>query len=154
VLASRRRPCGPTSVRSPRGQAPTRLSPHLIRRADGQVDCLVRRLDERGLVDKRDKPRYLLEQRARISRQLERWLEKISTEIERQTAVGREVPRAGSEDYVRELQRIALGNDAHARTQDRLVALRQLIALGVKGETAYLETPVEGRLGYWLMKRG
>jgi hypothetical protein len=116
------------------------------------IEAIDRDLDDRGLVDKRDKPRYLLDHRARISRQLERWLEKISTGIERQTAADVEAPRAESEDYVRELQRIALGNDAHARTRDRLVALRQLIALGVKGETAYLETPINDRLAYLVMK--
>jgi hypothetical protein len=85
-------------------------------------------LDERGIVDRRGKERYLLELRVRVSARLERWLDKFAGAMDRDWR-NTEVPKAEREDYVRELQRIALGADPHARTQDRLTALKQLVAL-------------------------
>jgi hypothetical protein len=73
------------------------------------LEAIDRDLDERGLVDKGGKPRYLLNHRWRVSKQLDHWLEKISAAIERQSTEGQEQPRAEFADYVRELQRIALG---------------------------------------------
>jgi hypothetical protein len=106
------------------------------------LEAIDRDLDERGLVDRRGKPRYLLDTRMRVSRQLDHWLAKLAPEIERQSAGDEEPPRAEWADYVRELQRIALGRDPGARTSDRLTALRELLKLGRKGTTSFLE-PVE-----------
>jgi hypothetical protein len=115
------------------------LAAREVARCMAILEAIDRELDDRGLVDGRGKPRYLLDYRGKVSRQLERWLEKISTEIDRQSAAAKDAPRAEKEDYVRELQRIALGHDAHATTRDRLVALRQLLALGTGGTSSHLD---------------
>jgi hypothetical protein len=78
------------------------------------LEAIDRDLDERGLEDKRGRPRYLLNHRWRVSRQLDHWLAKISDAIARQAAAGQEQPRAELADYVRELERIALGRDPSA----------------------------------------
>jgi hypothetical protein len=91
------------------------------------LKAIDRDLDERGLVDKGGKPRYLLYHRSRLSRQLEQWLAKISQVIERQTPTEEEPPLVKHDDYVRELQRIALGKDPSASTRDRLTALKELL---------------------------
>jgi len=95
-------------------------------------------LDERGIVDRRGKERYLLELRVRVSARLERWLDKFAGAMERHWR-NIEVPKAEREDYVRELQRIALGADPHARTQDRLTALKQLVALDQSSKTEVVQ---------------
>jgi hypothetical protein len=101
------------------------------------LDAIDRDLDERGLVDKAGQPRYLLDHRYRASRQLDRWVAKISETIERQTAAARE-PEHVHADYVRELQRIALGQDSTASTNDRLKAIRELLKLEADaGHRAY-----------------
>lgn len=86
-------------------------------------------LDERGLIDKRGEPRYLLNLRSRISRQLDHWLAKISPAIDRQTAREHDQRDVGRLDYVRELQRIALGDDSTATARDRLAAIERLSKL-------------------------
>ena len=87
------------------------------------------------------KPRYLLNHRWRVSRQLDHWLAKISEAIERQSAAGEQPPRAEFADYVRALQRIALGHDPSGSARDRLSALRELLKLGVAGTTSFIEGP-------------
>jgi len=47
---------------------------------------------------------------------------------------------------VRALQRIALGQDATATARDRLAALKELLGLGAKGTTGYLERPAQPEL--------
>jgi hypothetical protein len=47
---------------------------------------------------------------------------------------------------VRALQRIALGHDATATARDRLAALKELLALGRKGTTGYLERAAQSEL--------
>jgi hypothetical protein len=104
------------------------------------LEAIDRDLDERGVVDKQGKPRYLLDKRARVSRQLEQWLSKVdSSAFPRVTAF--ESPRGEFGDYVRALQRIALGQDTDASTRDRLGALKELLKLGQSGTTSYLEGP-------------
>lgn len=103
------------------------------------LEAIDRDLDERGLVDKGGKPRYLLNQRARVSRQLAHWLERLSQAIERQSAPEDEPPRAEFADYVRALQRIALGQDSSGTARDRLAALKELLKLERKGTTSYIE---------------
>jgi hypothetical protein len=93
------------------------------------LEAIDRDLDERGLEDKAGKPRYLLNHRWRVSRQLDHWLGKISETIERQSADGEQPPAAERADYLRELQRIALGRDPTARARDRLTALKELVKL-------------------------
>jgi hypothetical protein len=101
-------------------------------------------LDERGLVDKGGKPRYLLNHRSRIARQLDHWLGKISEAIERQAAAEEESPAPERADYVRELERIALGRDPIASTRDRVAALKELLkvdaakAVQLKNQTVTL----------------
>jgi hypothetical protein len=120
-----------------------RLAAHEAARCIAILEAIDRDLDQRGLVDKDGTPRYLLNHRSRTSRQLEQWLDKVSTAIERKAASEPAPPRADFPDYVRALQRIALGHDANATTRDRLVALKELRELGPRGTTSYLERPAE-----------
>lgn len=99
---------------------------HEVARCTALLEAIDRELDERGLVDKHGKPRYLLPHRARISRQLEQWLSKIALAIE-PPASEQELSTAGRAEYVRELQRIAFGHDPNASTRDRLSALKELL---------------------------
>jgi hypothetical protein len=74
-----------------------------------------------------------LNHRWRVSRQRDHWLAKISEAIERQSVEDQEPPRAEFADYVRELQRIALGQDPSGSARDRLAALKELLKLEKKG---------------------
>jgi hypothetical protein len=103
------------------------------------LEAIDRDLDERGLVDKGGEPRYLLNHRARVSRQLAQWLQNISAVTERQSADAEEPPRAEFADYVRALQRIALGQDASGNARERLAALKELLKLEQRGTTSYIE---------------
>jgi len=123
-----------------------RLAVHEAARCIAILEAIDRDLDQRGLVDGEGKPRYLLNHRSRTSRQLEQWLEKISAAIERQAASEQAPPRADFPDYVRALQRIALGQDATATARDRLAALKELLGLEAKGTTSYLERPAQPEL--------
>lgn len=116
-----------------------RLAVYEASRSMAILEAIDRDLDERGLVDKGGKPRYLLNQRARVSRQLAHWLERLSQAIERQSAPEDEPPRAEFADYVRALQRIALGQDPSGTARDRLAALKELLKLERKGTTSYIE---------------
>ena len=89
------------------------------------IDC---DLDARGVVDKRGEPRYLMTHRSRMARELERWLAKVTSAIERQSARAAE-NRPGRPEYVRELERIALGQDSSATARDRVSALRVLLSV-------------------------
>jgi hypothetical protein len=103
------------------------------------LEAIDRDFDERGLVDDEGTPRYLLNHRSRISRQLEQWLQKISAAIERNPASEPGPLRADLPEYVRALQGIALGRDATATARDRLAALRELLKLERRGTSSYLE---------------
>lgn len=103
------------------------------------LEAIDRDFDERGLVDDKGTPRYLLNHRSRISRQLEQWLRKISAAIERHPASDPEPLRADLPEYVRALQGIALGRDTTATARDRLAALRELLKLEKRGTSSYLE---------------
>jgi hypothetical protein len=103
------------------------------------LEAIDRDFDERGLVDDEGTPRYLLNHRSRISRQLEQWLEKISAAIERNPASETEPLHADLPEYVRALQGIALGRDTTATARDRLAALRELLKLERRGTSSYLE---------------
>jgi hypothetical protein len=118
---------------------PERLAVHETARCIAILEAIDRDLDERGLVDKAGEPRYLLNHRARVSRQLEQWLAKISAAIERQSA-REQTPRRGEfADYVQALQQIALGQDPTATARERLVALKELLSLGQRGTSSYLD---------------
>jgi hypothetical protein len=123
-----------------------RLAVHEAARCIAILEAIDRDLDQRGLVDKEGQPRYLLNHRSRTSRQLEQWLEKVSAAIERKAASEQAPARADLPDYVRALQRIALGQDATATARDRLVALKELLGLRSKGTTGYLERPAQPEL--------
>ena len=109
-----------------------RLAVHEAARCAAILEAIDRDLDARGLVDKAGKARYLLNHRWRVSRQLDHWLEKISAAIQRQQA-GEQQPRAEFADYVRELQRIALGQDTSGSARERLGALKELLKLKKRG---------------------
>ena len=124
-----------------------RIAVEQVARCMAILQALDRDLDERGLVDKRDEARYLLNHRSRISGQLERWLSKITPSIERQIADAHAPSHPGRPDYVAELQRIALGQDSAASARDRVSALKELLALNsTPGETAvvHLHFPENG----------
>ena len=99
------------------------------------LDAIDRDLDERGVVDRGGKARSILNHRARISRQLDHWLTKISPAIDRQTADNRDGRQIGRPDYIRELQRIALGDDSTATARDRLSAIEKLSQLESSGDS-------------------
>jgi hypothetical protein len=68
-------------------------------------------LSDQGLTDRRGKPRYLVEQRARTSRQLGYWLEKLSPELERQQAAAErqvEVESRPPEDGIKRICQLAV----------------------------------------------
>ena len=115
-----------------------RLAVYEAARCMAILEAIDRDLDERGLEDKRGKPRYLLNHRWRVLRQLEQWLAKISAAIERQSPE-QPPPRAEFADYVHALQRIALGHDPTGSARDRLSALKELLKLERRGTTSYLE---------------
>jgi hypothetical protein len=120
-----------------------RLAAHEAARCIAILEAIDRDLDQRGLVDKKGNPRYLLNHRSRTSRQLEQWLGKVQAAIERKAMSELASPRAEFPDYVRALQRIALGHDAAATPRDRLAALKELLELGPNGTTSYLERPAQ-----------
>ena len=120
-----------------------RLAVHEAARCIAILEAIDRDLDQRGLVDKDGQPRYLLNHRSRTSRQLEQWLEKVQAAIERRATTEQAPSRADFPDYVRALQRIALGHDAAATVRDRLTALKELLELGPNGTTSYLERPAQ-----------
>ena len=108
------------------------------------LEAIDRDLDQRGLVDDEGSPRYLLNHRSRISRQLEQWLQKVSAAIERNPASDNPASeaaqvRADFPEYVRALQQIALGHDTTATARDRLAALRELLKLERRGTSSYIE---------------
>jgi hypothetical protein len=83
-----------------------------------------------------------LNNRSRLSRQLEQWLTKI--DALKPNVTSDESPRlvvADFADYVRALQRIALGHDPEATPKDKLAAVRELLKLEVRGTSAYIDGP-------------
>lgn len=107
------------------------------------LDAIDTDLDERGLVDKRGNPRYLLNHRYRFSRQLDQWLTKISETVERQAAAEKAESPPTRKAYIRELQRVALGEDSAASVRDRLLALRELLKLGEEAAGKKPSIPVQ-----------
>ena len=122
------------------------LAVHEVARCIAILEAIDRDLDQRGLVDRKGEPRYLLNHRSRTSRQLEQWLEKVSAAIERKASSERAPARAEFADYVRALQQIALGHETTATASDQLAALRELLKLGAAGTTSYLERPAQSEL--------
>jgi hypothetical protein len=121
-----------------------RLALQEVARCMAILEAIDRDLDERGLVDKAGKPRYLLNHRSRISRQLDQWLAKIPDVIGKTAAAEESQPVVGERaDYVRALQRIALGHDQTASARDRLAALKELLKLEHKGTSSYIDGPSE-----------
>lgn len=92
------------------------------------LEAVDRELDERGLVDKRGQAHSLLNHRSRISGQLARWLAKIESTIERQSA-GEQTAGVDRPDLIRELQWIASGQDTSAGARDRVAAARELLGI-------------------------
>jgi hypothetical protein len=94
------------------------------------IEAIDSDIQERGILDRGAKARPLLDLRLRYSARLERWLDKFSSSMDRDWR-SRELPEANRNDYVRELQHIALGHDPTAATRDRLVALKELLRIDV-----------------------
>ena len=108
--------------------ATQRFAVHEVARYMAILEAIDRDLDDRGLVDKRrGEPRSIVNLRSSTSRQLDRWLSKISLTIDRQTSDEPRQP-AGRADYVRELERI-VSNDPGASARDRLAAINKLMEL-------------------------
>jgi hypothetical protein len=105
-----------------------RLAAQEAARLMATLEAIDRDLEESGLVNKKGEAKSLLNHRARISRQLERWLDRIARTIDRQSAPPR-TGAASEEDLRGELERIALGHDRTATAHDRLLALTALAKL-------------------------
>jgi hypothetical protein len=118
-----------------------RLAVHEAARCIAILEAIDRDLDQRGLVDKEGKPRYLLNHRSRTSRQLEHWLEKVSAAMERKAASEQAPSRADLPDYVRALQRIALGQDATAPPATGSPRSRSCSSLGPRARAAISSGP-------------
>jgi hypothetical protein len=118
-----------------------RLAVNEAARCIAVIEAIDRDLDERGVANNDGEPRYLLNHRARASRQLEQWLTKVSAAVERLAKLEEVPPRGDFVDYVQVLQSIAFGQEASASARDRLSALRELLELGHRGRTSYLERP-------------
>jgi hypothetical protein len=102
---------------------------HEVARLAAIIDAIDSDLDERGLTDRKGKVRYLVDARARYSRQLERWYEKLPAGLASAAPSRLDGDRS---DYVAELQRIAL-RDRSVSTRDRLRSLQLLLGLGRRG---------------------
>jgi hypothetical protein len=109
--------------------ATQRIAVHELARCMAILEAIDRDLDDRGLVNRKGEARSLLNHRSRTARQLDHWLGKVSSPIDRQTASERDRRTIGRDDYIRELQRIALGDDSAATTRDRLTAIEKLSEL-------------------------
>lgn len=118
------------------------LAVHEVARCIAILEAIDRDLDERGLVDRTGKARYLLGYRSRLSRQLDRWLSKVSDAIERQASDDEPAAAAGRGAYVRELERIALGRDSSATARDRLSAIKELLRLDEAASAQQPQAPL------------
>jgi hypothetical protein len=106
--------------------AAQRFAVHEVAHYKAILEAIDRDLDDRGLVDKRrGEPRSIVNLRSSASRQLDRWLSKISLTMDRQTSDEPRQP-AGHAHYVRELERI-VSNDPSASA--RVTALNTLLKL-------------------------
>jgi hypothetical protein len=116
------------------GDEPELVTPLLeVARLSAIVELIDGALEER-VVDRRGKPSYLLGERRSLSRQLERWYERLLTAAAAAGASRGEVLLHGERaDYIAELQAIALGRDLRASTRDRVQALQTLLKLGTLG---------------------
>jgi hypothetical protein len=88
-------------------------------------------LSERGIVDKKGEPRYLLGHRVRISREMERWSAHLATVRNAGDDSGDGIT-ADTSTLLRELKSIALGHDRRARPSDRLAAIELLLKHGAE----------------------
>ena len=105
------------------------------------LEAIDRALDS-GVVDRAGKPRYLLNNRSRVSRQLEHWLTKIQALTPKSDGKDGAQPVVGEfADYVRVLQRIALGHDPEATPKDKLAAVRELLKLESRGTSGHIDGP-------------
>lgn len=102
-----------------------RLAVWEVARSTALIEAIDHELDERGLTNKRGEAHSLLNYRARISRQLLRWLSEIAPTIDRQSVGG--VTEIGRDEFIGELKRIASGKDATASAHDRVAAIRELL---------------------------
>ena len=81
------------------------------------------------MVDKNGEARSILNHRSRTVRQVEHWPAKIAPTMERQAATESLSSTPGRPEYIRELQRIALGHDSPASARDRVTALKELVEI-------------------------
>lgn len=114
---------------------------HEIARLAAIIDAIDRDLDERGLMDRKGKVRYLVDSRVRYSRQLERWYDKLLASLASTAPRRLEGERS---DYIAELQRIAL-REPSVSTRDRLRAIQLLLSQGRRGTTSGVLTDEQAR---------
>ena len=110
-----------------------RLAVGEIARSTAILEAIDRELDEAGLTNKRGEAHSLLNHRARISRQLHRWLSDLAPSIERQSAG--ELEGASRVEFIRELEWIASGKDTAARAHDRVAAIKELLKMEAPSRT-------------------
>jgi hypothetical protein len=98
-----------------------RVATHEVARCLAMLQRIDLDLDERGIVDRKGQPRYLLALRVRVTREMERWAQHL-------TAVSSAPPESrGAEAMVGELTRIGMGHDSTASARDRIEALKEAI---------------------------
>jgi len=104
-----------------------RLAVWEVARSTALLEAIDEALDASGLTNKRGEAYSLLNYRARISRQLQRWMADVAPTIERQSEGS--LVDLGKDEYLRELKRIAVGKDKTASAHDRVAAIRELLKL-------------------------
>jgi hypothetical protein len=106
-----------------------------------RVEAIDRHLDETGLVDRKGKPSYLVQQRARFSRCLmeahDRLVEAHHRAAKQTVTEESRSVEAEPVDYVRRLQLIALGLHPDASVNHELAALALLIKRGAEGASSF-----------------
>jgi hypothetical protein len=114
-----------------------------LARLTAVIEAIDRDLSDRGLTDRNGKERYILQRRERYSRRLMEVSDRVlaaRNRTRKQKAIDSPGDIVGEQsDYIRQLQAIALGHDPEARVSDRLLALKLLTGLGVRGTTSYFE---------------
>jgi hypothetical protein len=113
-----------------------RLAAHEVAHNAAVLEGIDDYLSQHGLTDRRGKPRYLLEQRARTSRQLGYWLARLSPELERKRTAAHE---EDTQPTVRE------------RSPERLAGL---LAIALESGMVDFTPEIEQSLAPELVKRG
>jgi hypothetical protein len=97
-----------------------------LARCKAQLEAIERVIDDPGVSDKNGLPSPFLDYSLRVSRRHDELLAQLAPTIDRQWAADHQLPAPGDDDYMREMQRIALGKDPTANARDRIAAHKQL----------------------------